>query len=161
MTTPNGALVPVTVPCNCPEQFRHPDGDVVSLFPRLGLEAGIAVQSAFDATGDNAERLVAMRLVLIDHQIADWTKVDGEGKKADINPATIRARLPWLEGGSEVVAKLNDLYGAAILAPFVNLTNALRQRRDSPKTNDSSDSGPRATPSTSPTPAGRGRRRGH
>lgn len=161
MTTNNGVLVPVTVPCDCPEQFRHPDGDVVSLFPKLGLEAGIAVQSAFDANATPADRLVQMRLVLIDHQIADWTKVDTEGKKADLNPAMVRARLPWLEGGSEVVAKMTELYGGAILAPFVNSIKALQQMSVSAKTTGSSGRGPRGPRSTSPTRSGSRKPRAH
>lgn len=159
MTTTNGVLVPVTVPCDCPAQHRHPDGDVVSLFPRLGLEAGIAVQSAFDANAAPADRLVAMRTVLIDHQIADWTKVDAEGQKADINPATIRARLSWMEGGSEVVAKMTELYGAAILAPFVSSIEALRKTSASQKTSDSSGPGQPGPRSTSPTQSGKSKRR--
>lgn len=159
--TSNGVLVPVTVPCDCPEQFRHPDGDVVSLYPKLGMEAGIAVQSAFDANSSPEQRLVHMRIAMLDHQIAAWTKVDGEGKTAAINPAMVRARLAWMEGGSEVVAKMTELYGAAILAPFVNSTRALRQMTASQKTSDSSAPGRRERRSTSRSPAGKGKRRGH
>lgn len=157
--TSNGVLVPVTVPCDCPEQFRHPDGDVVSLYPKLGMEAGIRVQSAFDANVSPTDRLVQMRLALLDHQIAAWTKVDKDGKPAPIDPAMTRARLPWMEGGSEVVAKMTELYGAAILAPFVNSTRALRQMSASQKTSDSSAPGRRERRSTSASPAGRGKRR--
>lgn len=156
------SLVPVSVPCDCPEQFRHADGDVVSLFPRLGLEAGIAVQSAFDANASPEQRLIHMRIALIDHQIAAWTKVDAEGKPADHrNPAIVRARLSWLEGGSEIVAKMTELYGAAILAPFVNSTRALRQMKGSPRTSGSSEPGQPAARSTSRTRAGKGKRRAH
>lgn len=157
----NHALVPVSVPCDCPEQFRHPDGDVVSLYPKLGMEAGIAVQSAFDANSSPEQRLVAMRIAMLDHQIAAWTKLDGDGKNAPINPAMVRARLAWMEGGSDVVAKMTELYGAAILAPFVNSTKALRQINASPRTKGSSEPGQPVARSTSPSRAGKGKRRGH
>ena len=160
MTTPNpGVLVPVTVPCDCPEQFRHPDGDVVSLYPKLGMEAGIAVQSAFDANADPADRLTQMRIVLLDHQIAAWTKLDAEGKTAPISPVMVRARLPWLEGGSEVIAKMTELYGAALLAPFVNSTKALQRMSASQKTNASSGRGKPGGTLTSATRSGRPKRR--
>lgn len=95
-------LVPVPIgDCRCPGT-PHEDGDVVYLYPKLGMEGGIAVQTAVFLNDDPASRVQAAYMALVDHGIADWTLTNGTGEKIPISPATIRGALPWMEGGSEV-----------------------------------------------------------
>lgn len=155
------ALVPVTVPCDCPEQSRHPDGDTIFLPPELGLDAGIEVQAAFEVAQSAQERLAGMYRVLFEHQIADWTKVDETGSKIPVTSATVRQHLPWQKGGNAVAVKMQELYGEAMLAPFVHLTNAFRQASGSQKTKSSSPAGRTGKGSNSPTPSGRRKPRAH
>lgn len=143
------ALVPVPVgACRCPGE-PHADGDVVYLYPKLGLEAGIAVQAAMQLSEDGQPRLRAVYAALIDNTIADWTLTNGDGSKIQINPATIRAALPWMEGGQEVANT------ALLRFAEVFTTNPLARRpaRSSRRTGKSSRRGPTAATSTSAIPA--------
>lgn len=95
-------LIPVPVgDCRCPGT-PHEDGDTVFLYPKLGMEGGIAVQTAVFINDNASERVQAAYVALVDHGIADWTFTNGDGSKIPINPATIRGSLPWMEGGSDV-----------------------------------------------------------
>ena len=95
-------LIPVPVgACRCPGE-PHSDGDVVFLYPKLGLEGGIAVQTAIFINDDPTQRVKSAYIALVDNGIADWTFSNGTGDKIPISPATIRGSLPWMEGGSEV-----------------------------------------------------------
>ena len=107
-------LVPVPVgDCRCPGT-PHEDGDVVFLYPKLGMEGGIAVQTAIFLNDDAAQRVQAAYVALVDHGIADWTFSNGNGSKIPISPATIRGSLPWMEGGSEVAMAAFNQYAEVL-----------------------------------------------
>lgn len=112
------SLIPVPVgACRCPGS-PHEDGDTVFLYPKLGLDAGIAVQSAVQTNDPGPGRLAAAYQALIDHNIADWNITNGDGSKLPIDKAHIRAALPWMEGGKEVADKLLIMHQEAVLAPL-------------------------------------------
>lgn len=118
------------------------------LYPKLGLEAGIAVQSAMQLSEDGPPRLRAVYAALVDNTIADWTLTNGDGSKIPINPATIRAALPWMEGGQEVA-------NAALLRfaeVFTGNPLAQKPAKSSRRTGKSSKRGQTASTSTSPSP---------
>lgn len=142
-------LIPVPVgACRCPDA-PHPDGDVVYLFPKLGLEGGIAVQSAL-AIGDTpTAKLHGMYVALIEHGVADWTITNGTGEKLAINPASIRAALPWMEGGSAVANAAFEQYGEVVTGPLAARKPATISRR----TGKSSRRGRTSATSTSANPA--------
>jgi hypothetical protein len=110
----SAALVPVPVgACRCPGE-PHEDGDVVFLYPKLGMDGGIAVQTAVFINEGAAQRVQAAYIALVDHGIADWTFSNGTGEKIPISPATIRGSLPWMEGGSEVAMAAFNLYADVV-----------------------------------------------
>jgi len=107
-------LIPVPVgACRCPGE-PHPDGDVVFLYPKLGLEGGIAVQTAIFINDDPTQRVKSAYIALVDNGIADWTFSNGTGDKIPISPATIRGSLPWMEGGSEVAMAAFNQYAEVL-----------------------------------------------
>lgn len=142
-------LVPVPVgACRCPGE-PHADGDVVFLYPKLGLAGGIATHSVIQMMVPGPARLAAIYEALFDHGIGDWTFSNGTGAKIPISPATVRGALPWLEGGSTVASELLALHGQAILSPFADQ----KQKKDNqpPKrtpTTKSSRRGPTSVTST-------------
>ena len=138
-------LIPVAVgPCRCPGT-PHSDGDTVSMYPKLPLDAGLEAHAAMSVIADGVKRLAAVYRISIEAGIGEWTFVDDKGQSIPINPETIRELLTYGEGGEEVREKATELYGAALLAPF-------RQRQErSTKTPSSSPHGPTAKASTSRT----------
>jgi hypothetical protein len=107
-------LIPVPVgACRCPGE-PHSDGDVVFLYPKLGLEGGIAVQAAVFLNEGATARVQAAYIALVDHGIADWSFSNGTGEKIPISPATIRGSLPWMEGGAEVARAAFNQYADVV-----------------------------------------------
>lgn len=84
------------------------------LYPKLGLEGGIAVQTAVFVNEGAAARVQAAYIALVDHGIADWTFLNGGEKKIPITPETIRVNLPWLEGGSAVAMTAFNQYADVV-----------------------------------------------
>ena len=140
--TESTPLVPVPVgDCRCPGT-PHEDGDVVFLYPKLGFEAGISIMAAVDTATDPEEQLKAIYIKMVDHGVADWTFVNGDGSKIAINAATIRGALTWMEGGSEVARAAIRTYQDVFLAPFKKPSG------ERTSTATSSPTGPTASPST-------------
>ena len=84
------------------------------LYPKLGLEGGIAVQTAIFINDDPTQRVKSAYIALVDNGIADWTFSNGTGDKIPISPATIRGSLPWMEGGSEVAMAAFNQYAEVL-----------------------------------------------
>lgn len=127
-TSPRGLVEVAVGPCRCPNT-PHVDGDIVYLYPELGMAGGLAAQVALALSTSMQERVTGMTLALIDYGVADWTFTDAKGAKVDINPATIRGALPWKRGGREVAEKAADLY-----QDIVNVPLAPRPRKRTSKT---------------------------
>ena len=110
-------LVPVPVgACRCPGA-PHGDGDVVYLYPELGMQAGLAIMAAVDLGQTNEETLAAIYRLMVERGVADWTFLDDEGEKVEISPSTISGALPWMKGGN-LVAKAAIAQYAGLLAPL-------------------------------------------
>lgn len=152
------SLHPVPVgACRCPGA-PHEDGDVVSLYPELGLNGGMAAQAAM-WIDDPIQRGVALYGALLDYGIAAWTFVDDEGNPEPINPDNIRRLLPWMRGGADVSHAAGALYGAAVTTPFEQLM--ARARASLTQKQSSSPTGPTASSSTSPNRSTRRKRLKH
>ena len=118
-------LVPVSVECQCPGT-PHADGDLVYLRPKLGLAAGIELQSIMQAAlqsetrptaGEVQGQLVEAYLL---HGIADWTLAVDE-VAVPVTRETITEHLLSDFARAEPVAdKADDLYYGPVLAPLVN-----------------------------------------
>jgi hypothetical protein len=115
----------------------------VFLYPKLGMAGGIAVQTAIFLNDDASQRVQAAYLALVDHGIADWTISNGTGAKLPISPATIRASLPWMEGGSEVAMAAFNQYAEVLRGGPL----AAKQPKPTPPTK-SSRRGPTSATST-------------
>lgn len=152
------ALHPVPVgACRCPGA-PHEDGDVVSLYPELTMDGGMAAQAAMWIE-DPVQRGVALYGALCDYGIGEWTFVDGDGNAVPISPDNIRRLLPWMQGGAEVSHAAGALYGAAVTTPFEQLM--ARARAALTQKPGSSPTGPTESSSTSPKRSTRKKRLKH
>lgn len=113
-------LVPVRVPCST---GLHPDGDFVSLRPKLGLAAGIEAQQTIQriAKGTSSEEVTGVLLeAYLRHGVADWTLHDDAGKPIELTPATLKTHL--LDDfllAQPIADEADRLYYAAVVAPLV------------------------------------------
>ena len=138
------APVPVSVgPCQC-EGKPHDgldgrdDGDIVYLRAKLDLDGGLsAYLQLINAAGDTNKAQAGLVLSYMEHGIVDWNFLADDGKPIPIEPDTIRAALPFEDGGYIVAEKAAELYQDTVTSPL----------RLTPST--SSQSGPTAS-STSP-----------
>ena len=136
--------------CQCPGA-PHPDGDSVSLRPRLGLAAGIAIQrliiEANQTRADSAEISGKLAEAYLLYGVDAWNLVGDNAKPIPVNEDTIRIYLLSDFARSAPVADAADeLYMATVLGPLVN-----RALQSSPTTSTNG--------STSATPAGKPTRR--
>ena len=113
-------LVPVRVPC---PSGQHPDGDSVSLKPKLGLAAGIAAQQTIQGIGKGASTAEVTGTLLelyLRHGVAEWTLHNGDGKPYDLTPKSLQEHLLDDFAVAEPIADVADsLYYAAVVAPLV------------------------------------------
>jgi hypothetical protein len=109
--------------CQCPGA-PHPDGDVVSLRPVLGLASGIAIQRLIvEANQDRADAAeIAGRLAeaYLLHGVAEWNLVDERGAIAVTPEAIRRELLDDFSRGAPVAEAADELYMATVLGPLVN-----------------------------------------
>lgn len=111
----------VSVACPC-EGTPHPDGDTVELRPKLGLAAGIEIQSSVRQAIGQPDGVIVGILVegYVRHGILAWSFVDRDGAPVDVTPETIQS---WVLDDftlASPVAELADtLYEDAVLGPLV------------------------------------------
>ena len=155
-------LVPVRVPC---PSGQHPDGDSVSLKPRLGLAAGVEAQATVQrlGKGDSHAKVSGILLELyLKHGVADWTLHNGSNEPLELTPDNLQTYLLDDFVLAEPVANVADgLYFAAVIGPLV--AEASRSSQATPAGTSTSvpmDSRPsrqkrskRSSTSTSPTDA--------
>ena len=78
-------LVPVRVPC---PDGQHPDGDSVSLTPKLSFPGGVEARRKINELTDGATQDEVIGLLLdvyIRHGIAEWTLHDDKGELIPVN----------------------------------------------------------------------------
>jgi hypothetical protein len=120
----NTELVPVEgVPCPCPGT-PHSEGDTVSLFPRLGLHAGVIAQrkiiAALERKADDDEVVATLMDVFCRGGVAEWTVVDEDGKPVPVTPDTIEVYLIGNYAAGRMVAeKADSLYSGALIDPLL------------------------------------------
>ena len=122
----NNELIPVPVgECRCPDA-PHPDGDIVYLRPRLGLAAGVMVQSVVTEASTRVPRPVTAEITaaLVEtyvlHGVADWNLASGD-VPVPVTHETITEHLLNDYTRAEAVAnKADDLYTGPILGPLLN-----------------------------------------
>ena len=112
---------PVEVPldaCYCPNTPH--ERDIVYLAPALPMAGGMAAQSAIaDGLGDSITLQGMLAEVWVRFGVVGWNLVDDTGDDLPLNPATIKAALPYGKGGRLVAERADDLYAEDILAPLV------------------------------------------
>lgn len=131
--------------CPCPGT-PHPEGDVVF----LKEEPDVAMFVAFGVTFENvkgsalsiaeweADMRGALGGVYLRHGIRAWTFEDAKGDGIRVEPAAIARLLPFLKGGREVIEAADALYGKALMAPFVEASEARKKERLRRRTKKSS-----------------------
>lgn len=136
-------LVPVRVPC---PDGQHPDGDSVSLKPKLGLAAGIEAQQTIQGIGkgDSHAKVSGQLLELyLRNGVAEWTLHNGSGP-IELNPETLQSELLDDFARAEPIADVADsLYYAAVVAPLVAAASKSSQAtRPAPSTSAGTGSPP-------------------
>lgn len=113
-------LVPVRVPCS---SGLHPDGDSVSLKPKLGLAGGVAAQQTIQniAKGTASEEVTGLLLaVYLRHGVAAWTLHDDADKPIELTPETLQSvLLDDFALAQPIADEADKLYYAAVVAPLV------------------------------------------
>ena len=113
-------LVPVRVPCPTGE---HPDGDSVSLRPKIGLAGGVEAQQTIQKIANNATAAQVTGLLLsvyLRHGVAEWTLHDDAGQALPLTPDTLQSALLDDFALAQPIADVADeLYYAAVVAPLV------------------------------------------
>ena len=153
-------LVPVSVPCPTGE---HPDGDSVSLRPKLGLAAGVEAQQTIQkiAKDTPSEEVTGLLLELyLRKGVAEWTLHDESGP-IELTPSSLRSELLDDFARAEPIADVADsLYYAAVVAPLVGAASKSSQATPPAPTTSASTDSPASRPkrskrsSTSTTPMG-------
>jgi hypothetical protein len=126
----NTELVPVEgVPCPCPGT-PHAEGDTVSLYPRLGLHAGVIAQrkiiAALERKADDDEVVATLMEVFCRGGVAEWTVIDEEGKAVPVTPDSIELYLIGNYAAGRMVAeKADSLYSGALIDPLLKQVEVL------------------------------------
>jgi len=119
-----------TFPCICPPKSngdpRHPNGDTVTMKPKLdylGLAAGtmaITVLKQQDSESDTADILARLSSVWLLEGIESWTLTDDKGKAIPVARSTIRAFMDeHFYEATVVAAEGTELYQASVIDPLV------------------------------------------
>lgn len=122
------------VECPCPGT-PHPEGDVVTLRSRLGLAAGVELQSiiiAANASGQSSNVVAGVLLeAYIRLGVSAWTFVDEDGKPIPITNDSVQSLiLDDFTLATPIAEKANELYEGAVLGPLVN--GAAKSSRTTP-----------------------------
>lgn len=153
--------------CRCPgTPAPHPDGDIVTLVPKLTLPmaAALKARTMSDNTGGD-ESIAAVQFSLVSGYlraapygaIASWSFLE-EGPEVKgtipmvpvpITAEAIERLIPWANGGEEVAEMADRLYGGDFLAPFLRrISSSLKTGQTAGSTSASRKSGPsRRSPS--------------
>lgn len=117
--------------CRCPG-VPHPDGDTVSLFPRVPLTMGVAFMAMVGDGGSKDIIMGKMANILLPFGIEGWSFIDEQGKpvpaEAPIPTAVLERWLPFAEGGWEVAERAMELYQEALMRPLLRLQSKSSQR---------------------------------
>ena len=155
-------LVDVSVPCSTDE---HPDGDTVSLRPKLGLAAGVTAQQTIQRIAKDTTSEEVTGLLLESYLrggVAAWTLHDDTGKPIELTPETLQDQLlDDFIRARPIADKADELYFAAVVAPLVDaVSKSSRATRRKPSTSAPKDSqasprkpSRRSSTSTTPTAA--------
>ena len=147
--------IEVRLPCLCAQ--THPDGDVVLLDRKIGLQAGHAASRAYReslATGGN-DLEPRLAEALMPHQVISWNFTDPDGKPVDVTPENIAKYLSWVEGGRQVADACIGAWTAAAKLMQAGSADSTEESgdpfsRSSPETSERSSSDGPTVSSTSP-----------
>ena len=167
--------------CRCPgtPPTPHPDGDVVTLAPKLTLPMAASLNQRMrvdaQASGDASQAGVQFSLMtgylrpapvggIVAWSFLEEGEPDKRGEPTSvpvpITPDNIERLIPWANGGMEVAEEADRLYGQDFLAPFLRRTSSSsKPGRTATSTSASRASGQtphvRSKPSLRPVSGGR------
>lgn len=143
------------IDCICPAlpdgSTRHPEGDTVSLRPKLDFRTAATIQHAISVLRleeqEPAVEEVLARLTeaYVRYGIESWTVVDRDGKPVPVTPSNVEALLfADLASAMVVGEEADELYSGAILIPL--LKRASTSSSDTPTPDETSP--PTGSPET-------------
>jgi hypothetical protein len=149
----------MNVPCLCPPKddgVRHPDGDEVTLRPKLDFHAAvtirnsIAVLSSEDEQASIAEILAVLTENYLLFGVESWSLVDAKGKPVPVSRPAIREHLLSNPDVAMTVGDAADaLYAESVMLPLL----ARAQRSSPPTPTDASTSRTTGRSTTRPKPS--------
>jgi hypothetical protein len=124
--------------CRCPGSLRpHPDGDTVTLVPKLTLPMAASLNQRVRENASDDASVAAVQFSLMSGYlraapggaIASWSLLEEgpEDKRTKeptlvsvpITAEAVERLIPWANGGMEVAEEADRLYAADFLAPFL------------------------------------------
>ncbi len=119
-----------TIECVCPPKAdgspRHPNGDKVTLRPKLDFRAGLTARNTVvlikqdDPEADAATILAGLTEVYLLVGIESWTLTDGKGKAVPVSRSAIRELMAeHSEAAMTIGDEADGLYSEAVIAPLV------------------------------------------
>jgi len=111
-------------PCACPGA-PHEEGDVVNLREKLGLAAGVQLQSSIIAASNSGLSGPAVTGILGEAYllvgVESWNLVDDKGQAIPVTPQSITDQLlSDFERATVAADKADDLYATRYVVPLVN-----------------------------------------
>ena len=117
------------IDCICPPlagETRHPDGDTVTLRPKLDFVTAATIQHTIsvvrleDRQVDIEEILGRLTQAYVKYGVESWTIVDADGKPVPVNPGTVEDVLfADITASMMVGDEADELYSGAILLPLL------------------------------------------
>lgn len=123
------------IDCICPPKAdgepRHPDGDTVTLRPKLDFRSGLAARNEViilkqeDEQATTADILALLTETYLVSGIESWSLVDEKGKPLPVSRANVRAFLEEHPEEAMVVGDEADgLYSEAVITPLLKRARA-------------------------------------
>ncbi len=117
------------IDCVCPSRpdgsARHPDGDTVTLRPKLDFRSALHARNTVillrqEGVEDVAEILASLTEVYLRVGIESWTLVDAKGKAVPVSRDAVRDLMTdHPEAAMTIGDEADELYSEAVISPLV------------------------------------------
>jgi len=119
----------VTIECVCPPkagETRHPDGDTVTLRPKLDFRSALTARNTIvvlkseDPDATTADILAALTETYLIVGIESWSLTDERGKALPVSRVAIRDLMDRHPEAAMIIGdEADELYSEAVIAPLV------------------------------------------
>ncbi len=117
------------IDCVCPQRpdgsARHPDGDTVTLRPKLDFRSALHARNTVillrqEGVEDVAEILASLTEVYLRVGIESWTLVDAKGKAVPVSRDAVRDFMAAHPDEATTIGdEADELYSEAVISPLV------------------------------------------